>query len=178
MTNIDDISILFESLSPAILNFFEEGFIETERTDSVKNADWLLGETLEVFGDSSSTMTEQKASRVLAKHRRKKRSGKVQNRQVVLKMLAVNWLYGNNYDGTSQGVGNLVTALAKAPHETLFSTDLVITLVDSFWDRYRSAMLWRCFFPFISYFFTTILYFIFHLGKVDAGWDWRSPATY
>lgn len=80
--NIDDLSILFDSLSPAILNFFEEGFVETERTENVKNADWLLKETLEVFENSSSIVTEQKVAKILAKSRMKKRSGKVQNRQV------------------------------------------------------------------------------------------------
>ena len=53
-------------------------------------------------------------------------------------MLPVNWLFVPGYDGDKSGRKSLVTALANAPHESLFSTDLVITLVESFWASYSS----------------------------------------
>ena len=40
--NVNDISILFEQLSPAIQEFFEQGFMKTERTETVNNCNWVL----------------------------------------------------------------------------------------------------------------------------------------
>ena len=66
-------------------------------------------------------------------------------------MLPVNWLFVPGYDGTVSGRKSLVTALANAPHESLFSTELVITLVDSFWSEYSARVIFAAFLPFISY---------------------------
>ena len=74
-------------------------------------------------------------------------------------MLPVNWLYVNNYDGSKSGNTKLVKALANAPHESLFSTDLVITLVDSFWYEYYETLFYVAFLPFLAYFATTVKYF-------------------
>ena len=46
VNNIDDIKILFQSISPAIYEFFENGFIETDFTVNVKNADWPKSKNL------------------------------------------------------------------------------------------------------------------------------------
>ena len=40
-------------------------------------------------------------------------------------MLGLGWLFNNSYAGEKQNRGDLVDALAKAPHEYYFSTDLV-----------------------------------------------------
>ena len=56
-------------------------------------------------------------------------SGGIEVRQVTMKMLNIRWLFNYGYDGTKGSRGVLVKALAYAPIESLFSTDLVITLV-------------------------------------------------
>ena len=75
---------------------------------------------------------------ILARRTKKGGNTKIQNRQVLLKMLPVNWLFTPNYDGSKSGRKSLVTALANAPHESLFSTELIITLVESFWASYSA----------------------------------------
>ncbi len=49
-------------------------------------------------------------------------------------------------------------ALSQAPNESLFSTDLIITLVDHFWDRYYNAIFFRCFVPYCFYFVGSLYY--------------------
>ena len=49
-------------------------------------------------------------------------------------------------------------ALDRAPHESLFSTELIITLCDHFWDFYSRKILIFCFLPYLFYFFCTIFY--------------------
>ena len=48
--NLDDISILIGSMSPTIVEFFENSFNETRFTKKIKNLDWKLGRPLKVFG--------------------------------------------------------------------------------------------------------------------------------
>lgn len=174
VNNIDDMRILFDSLSPAVLQFFENGFLSTQHTDKVRNADWLIKENSVVFENNSSILNELKANKIIKKERKKKgKKGKVQNRQVELKMLCLDWLFNTNNQGEPQDRGDLVVALSKAPHEYYFSTDLVITLVDSFWVDYRSAMIWYAFFPFVGYFFSVQCYFVWNLQHPvpqDARW--------
>lgn len=52
----------------------------------------------------------------------------------------------------------MVVALANAPHESLFSTELVKTLVDHFWARYYRQVIIKCFIPFFVYMIVTLLY--------------------
>ena len=60
--NIDDIEILFASMSPAIEAFFENGFVTTRFTEKIKNLNWEIGDTLKVFGKTSSVVNEETAS--------------------------------------------------------------------------------------------------------------------
>lgn len=82
----------------------------------------------------------------------------VQNRQVTAKMLQIDWVFANYGGSTNVGIRELVVALAAAPHESLFSTELVITLAEHFWARYFRAVVLRCFIPFIIYFGATLAY--------------------
>ena len=61
-----------------------------------------------------------------------KGSGRVY-RNVNVKMLKIDWIFHVDKHGNRRGFGDMVRALAKAPHESLFSTDLITTLVDNFW---------------------------------------------
>ena len=44
--NLEDIQILFTSMSPAIVEFFENGYNSTRFTKKIKNLDWRLGDNL------------------------------------------------------------------------------------------------------------------------------------
>ena len=69
VNNIDDIKILFQSITPAVHEFFEDGFIETGFTTNVKNAEWQKERTLEVFEGNSVIISENKANKKLAKQK-------------------------------------------------------------------------------------------------------------
>jgi len=60
--NLGDISILFTSMSPAIVEFFQNGFNVTRFTKSIKNLDWKLGSTLSVIGTRTSAISEKDAN--------------------------------------------------------------------------------------------------------------------
>ena len=62
--NIDDITILFDELSPAVMEFFENGFIKTERTRKVKNCSLPLKHHRMVFPGNTSIVTEQIAESI------------------------------------------------------------------------------------------------------------------
>ena len=48
--NLDDIQILFSSMSPAVVKLFENAFKRTKFTEAIKNVDWRLGDRQEVIG--------------------------------------------------------------------------------------------------------------------------------
>ena len=55
--NLADIVVLFSSMSPTIVSFFEKGFSETRFTGKIRSLDWSLARPLKVFGNMSSDMT-------------------------------------------------------------------------------------------------------------------------
>lgn len=73
-------------------------------------------------------------------------------------MLQIDWVFANYGGSTNVGIRELVVALAAAPHESLFSTELVITLAEHFWARYFRKVVIGCFIPFILYFGCTLAY--------------------
>ena len=48
--NLDNIKILFTSMSPSVAHLFENAFKRTRFTEDIKNADWRIGDSLEVIG--------------------------------------------------------------------------------------------------------------------------------
>ena len=65
--NLDDLTVLFSSMSPAVVEFFENGFNESRFTRKIKNLDWSLGTTLKVIGQRDSPITEKKAGALVMK---------------------------------------------------------------------------------------------------------------
>ena len=61
--NLEDIKVLFVSMSPAVVAQFENAFKSTKFTESVQNADWRIGEQLEVIGQMSSIIMEKDANK-------------------------------------------------------------------------------------------------------------------
>ena len=89
-------------------------------------------------------------------------------------MLEIDFIFANQEGHSKVGFRELIIALSKAPHESLFATELIIVLVEHFWDRYFKAIFFRCFIPFIIYFLLTIFYmskFAVEGIAADAVWD-------
>ena len=60
--NLDDIKILFTSMSPAVVDFFENGFNETRFTKKIKNLEWQTGKSYKVIGQMGSVINERIAN--------------------------------------------------------------------------------------------------------------------
>ena len=93
-------------------------------------------------------------------------------------MLPVDWLYSKSYSGAKTGRKRLVKALSVAPHESLFSTDLVITLVDSFWANFSNTLILFAFLPFILYLIVTVKYFATYINEEPQEFVLRSWETW
>jgi len=63
--NQEDIEILFTSMSPSVVEFFQNSFNKTRFTKSVKNLDWKLGDTLKVIGQDNSVITQELADKCI-----------------------------------------------------------------------------------------------------------------
>ena len=157
--NLGDMQILFTSMSPATVEFFQNSFNTTRFTRVVRNLDWRLGDTLKVIGTPSSAMTAGLAGKLLYGDKQKgTESEDVQNRQVITKMLSLEWVTASYKGYENVGFRELIVELANAPHESLFSTELIITLVEHFWDYYYKRIFLYGFIPYIIYFLCTIFY--------------------
>ena len=77
-----------------------------------------------------------------------------QNRKVNVKMLDIGWVFADQ--GSFR---ELIVALNDSPYEAIFSTNLVVTLTKIFDKKYKSAIWWRCFIPYMVYFLCTIYFY-------------------
>ena len=72
----------------------------------------------------------------------------------MVKTLDIGWIFENGGN-----VRKLIVALKDSPFETIFSTELVISLMEIFKDRYINHILAYCFIPYLIYFSTTVCFF-------------------
>ena len=124
-----------------------------------------MGANLEVFGTQSSVITEASSEALIAKGDKeedKNKSDEAQYRQVNVKMLSLEWVHADYKGLKDVGFKELILALAQAPSESLFGTELVITLVRHFWNYYYKRIFLACFIPYIIYFLSTIYYVSTH----------------
>ena len=49
-------------MSPAVVEFFQNGFNETRFTKKIRNLDWTMGKPMKVIGKMGSVMTEREAN--------------------------------------------------------------------------------------------------------------------
>ena len=68
-------------------------------------------------------------------------------------MLDIGWIF---QDGL--GIRELIVALMQSPYESIFDTELVITLVELFIQKSKKALITKCFIPYVTYFLTTIFF--------------------
>ena len=73
-------------------------------------------------------------------------------------MLKIECFYENPSGTEPVGIRELIVALADAPHESLFSTDLVIILCEYFYMRYFTFILKYALLPWILYFVLVLTY--------------------
>lgn len=73
-------------------------------------------------------------------------------------MLSLDWVHASYKGFEVVGFKELILALANAPHESLFSTEFVITLHQHFWRFYHKRIVFACFLPYVIYFLSTIYY--------------------
>jgi len=73
-------------------------------------------------------------------------------------MLSLDWVHGSYKGYKNVGFRELIVELANAPNESLFSTELIVTLVEHFWNYYYNRVLLAGFFPYLLYFIATIFY--------------------
>ena len=72
-------------------------------------------------------------------------------------MLDIGWIFSN--DGS---IRELIAALKDCPYDSLFSTDLVISLMEIFGEKYKKAVFYKCFLPYVFYFLTTVCFLEFY----------------
>ena len=72
-------------------------------------------------------------------------------------MLDIGWIFALG-DGR-EGFKKLIVSLKDCPYPSIFSTDLVISLTKIFDERYREALIVRCFIPYLVYFLSSIIFF-------------------
>ena len=105
---------------------------------------------MKVVGQVSQVITEEDINKKLLNGKKAKES--VQNRQVVAKMLPLDWVFKKYGDKENVGFRELIIALSESSFASLFSTELVITLNEHFWKRYSDTVFYLCFVPFCVYF--------------------------
>ena len=125
--NLHDITILIDSMSPTIVDFFENSFNKTRFTKKINNVYWqsTKGSNFKVIGKSDSVMTQKYANRTLNKNLNKEDTDQIQNRLVDTKMLQIGWVYENPQGKYPVGFRELIVALSDAKHESIFSTELI-----------------------------------------------------
>jgi hypothetical protein len=73
-------------------------------------------------------------------------------------MLSLDWVHADYKGYQKVGFRELIVALSVAPHESLFSTELAVTLIEHFWDYYFKRVFLLGFVPYLIYFGCTIFY--------------------
>ena len=151
--NQQDIRLLINSMTPATVEFFENAFNETRFTKEIKNLQWQVGNPMEVVGQKSQVVTEMIIATALKQDL--DQDEETQSRQVVAKMLPLEWVFAKYGGNEKINFKELVIALSESPFDSLFSTELVITLTEHIWSRYYVSVLKKCFLPFCIYFIST-----------------------
>mmetsp|Transcript_36577 Transcript_36577/g.48017 ORF Transcript_36577/g.48017 Transcript_36577/m.48017 type:complete len:96 (+) Transcript_36577:1809-2096(+) len=82
--NLEDLQVLFESMTPVIADFLDDAFMESYYTQLVTNMNWNVGKTLCVFGSHSQMTSNMTATMAIHGGVAPKAvdSQKIQNRQV------------------------------------------------------------------------------------------------
>ena len=98
--NLEEIEILFKSMSPATVEFFHNAFNQNRFTKRIKNLQWRLGERLKVFGTQSSIINQkiaEKATLQINDKNEEKDSGTatMEYRQVLVKKLNLDWVHAS-----------------------------------------------------------------------------------
>lgn len=80
-------------------------------------------------------------------------------------MLKVDWVNRDTPNGKSSGYKGLVEALSSSQNESIFGTELIETLMDSFWSRWKSQIFWKALIPYLIYVCSMLVYYSVLLKK-------------
>ena len=81
-------------------------------------------------------------------------------------MLKTDWIFRQTSSTDQNDLFRLIKTLNSNETDGLFSTQLVKTLVDEFWELYRVSIFVAVFMPFMLYALCCILYFTLHSMRV------------
>ena len=82
----------------------------------------------------------------------------IQFRHVEAKQLPLDWIHASYKGFEKVGFKELILALDRAPHESLFGTELIVTLFQHFGGYYFKRIFFAGFVPFVVYFLSAIMY--------------------
>ena len=74
-------------------------------------------------------------------------------------MIQLGWVFNENSLPGKASFAQVITILAEAPDQSLFSTTLVETLIHHFYDEYYKAVIGLVFIPYIVYFIGAQVFF-------------------
>lgn len=58
-------------MSPSVVALFEDSFKKTRFTDEITNADWRIGDDMEVIGSMSSVVMEKEVNKYIKKQQKR-----------------------------------------------------------------------------------------------------------
>ena len=122
---------------------------------AVDNLNWEAGKKHLVLGLKDSVTTTKSVQAIIDTQCPVSRQ---QSREIETSYLNVEWIY-KSIDGSSKSFTDFIEMIAEAPNESLFSTEIIVSLVEYFWDDYYGQIYNKVFIPFMIYFVLTIGYF-------------------
>ena len=81
-------------------------------------------------------------------------------------MLKTDWIFRKTSSNDQNDLFRLIKTLNNQASDALYSTPLVQTLVDEFWELYKVSIFVAVFVPFMVYAFCCICYFTLHSVRV------------
>ena len=65
VSSVNDLSILFQRLSPTVFDFFENCFWQTEFCEAVENVNWMSTDQFKVIRQNKSMITATEVNKAL-----------------------------------------------------------------------------------------------------------------
>ena len=94
-------------------------------------------------------------------------------------MLQIDWMFAEIKGKKNAGFADFVALLSKAPHESVFSTELIKILIDHFWVRYYRYVIFCGFLPYLAYMIMTLIYLSNYTvqEKDHDYWEWSEESS-
>jgi len=126
----------------------------------VKNVDWLKGGKLKAFSHHTPRIDENLANMKVTDDSWKPGKSVRQNKIVVCRQVQIDWLSRDK--GTQ---GELITIISEASEE-IYSSELIVSLIDKFWKSQLQTVMKYFFLPFCLNFAVVQVYMIFYITEM------------